>query len=316
MPVARLMLIFDPPESTHVLQTASECLNRRLSVMAVLRSSRRMTCGAAVFFLCLRLPAQQQDPHAQERIRSAVKTELAKDSDDHSRWSYKDDDRTPEHGAAVYRVVETDAGSVKKKLQQDGRALNATELAQEDARVTKFVHDAAEQEKQRKDDAQDEKRAENMLRMLPEGFLWSVKSDADNLLTLSFVPDPRFRAPSMETKVFAAMAGEVCVDKTQNRIASIQGTLINDVKFGGGLFGRLRKGGTFNVKRHEVAPQIWEITESHIHIAGKALLFKSIGEQEDEVKSGFHRVPNTTTLEQAVNLLERESPSMLASVNK
>ncbi len=86
--------------------------------MAILRSSRLMTCGATVLFLSLGLPAQQQDPHAQERIRSAVKTELAKDSADHSRWSYEDDDRTLEHGAAVYRVVETDAGSVKKSCNR------------------------------------------------------------------------------------------------------------------------------------------------------------------------------------------------------
>ena len=34
---------------------------------------------------------------------------------------------------------------------------------------------------------------------------------------------------------------------------------------------------------------MWQITETHVHIGGHALLFKTIGEQEDEVKTEFRR---------------------------
>jgi hypothetical protein len=40
-----------------------------------------------------------------------------------------------------------------------------------------------------------------------------------------------------------------------------------------------------------------------VHISGHALFFKTIGTQEDEVKSNFSLVPLGTTLEQAVGLL-------------
>jgi hypothetical protein len=40
-----------------------------------------------------------------------------------------------------------------------------------------------------------------------------------------------------------------------------------------------------------------------VHISGHALFFKTIGTQEDEVKSDFTLVPLGTTLEQAVGLL-------------
>jgi hypothetical protein len=40
-----------------------------------------------------------------------------------------------------------------------------------------------------------------------------------------------------------------------------------------------------------------------VHISGHALFFKTIGTQEDEVKSDFTLVPLGTTLEQAVELL-------------
>jgi hypothetical protein len=48
---------------------------------------------------------------------------------------------------------------------------------------------------------------------------------------------------------------------------------------------------------------VWQIAETHVHIRGHALFFKTIGEQEDEVKTDFTLVPLGTTLEQAVGLL-------------
>ena len=59
--------------------------------------------------------------------------------------------------------------------------------------------------------------------MLPDAFLWSVKSDWGNMVTLGFVPNPDFTPPTMESRVFAAMAGEIVVNKAQNRIQTIKG---------------------------------------------------------------------------------------------
>jgi hypothetical protein len=268
-------------------------------------------CGfVSLLPVCL-LGQQRQDPRAQAVVRTAVQTELAADKADHSRWQYKDVDRKPD-GESVYIVVETDHGSVKKKIQQDGQPLNAEELRAEDERIRSFINDPKQQAKQRKDGEQDDRRAENMLRLLPDAFSWTVKNETDDSVTLAFTPDPDFEPPSMEARVFAAMAGEIVVNKQQKRLQTIKGRLIRDVKFGFGLLGRMDAGGTFNVERREIAPGIWLITESHVHINGRALLFKSIGEQDDEVKSEFRRTPPATTLEQAANMLKVEPTSLAA----
>jgi predicted metalloprotease with PDZ domain len=47
---------------------------------------------------------------------------------------------------------------------------------------------------------------------------------------------------------------------------------------------------------------LWQIVETHVHIEGKALFFKTIGEQQDEVQTEFTQVPPGTTLEQAVEM--------------
>jgi hypothetical protein len=254
----------------------------------------------------------RQDPHAQQVVRTAVNTEIAADRDDHSRWRYRSSVRRPE-GSFVYEVVETDQGSVKKKIRQNGQPLTPAELEKEDARIQSFIHDPSQQAKQRRDSEQDDKRAEEMLRMLPDAFLWSVKEDTPEATTLSFVPNPSFNPPSMETRVFAAMAGKIVVSKPENRIQSISGKLIRDVTFGWGLFGRMEQGGTFSVERRSLAPKIWQITESHVHIQGHVLLFKTISEQEDEVKTDFRPTPPSTNLEQAANLLRNEPSGQMSA---
>jgi hypothetical protein len=274
-----------------------------------------LACTFAVSLLSVGLLAQAQQPtqdkHAQDLVRTAVQTELAADRDDHTRWRYRSTVRKPE-GEFIYAVVETDHGSIKKKIQQDGHPLASADLNEEMQRIESFVHDPSQQAKQRKDSAADDKRAENMLRMLPDAFLWSIKSDTPQGTTFAFTPDPNFSAPSMEARVFAAMAGEIVVSKPGSRIQTIKGKLIHEVKFAYGLFGHLDEGGTFNVERHQLSPGIWQIAESHIHITGRALIFKTIGEEEDEVKTDFRPTPPSTTLEQAASLLRGEPTSLNA----
>jgi hypothetical protein len=108
----------------------------------------------------------------------------------------------------------------------------------------------------------------------------------------------------MEARVMGAMSGEMVVDQAQHRIRTIKGHLTKDVTIGWGILGRLKAGGTFDVERRQVAPSKWQITATSVHIAGHALFFKTISENQDEVKSDFVEVPSSTTLEEAANLLQ------------
>ena len=101
-----------------------------------------------------------------------------------------------------------------------------------------------------------------------------------------------------------AMSGTLTVTVQAHRIKTFKGRLGKDVTIGFGFFARIKAGSTFDIERREVAPGYWQITETHVHINGHALFFKTIGEQQDEVKSDFALVPLGTTLEQAVALLK------------
>lgn len=247
---------------------------------------------------CASLYAQD----AKQIVQKAVDEELAAGKSDHTHWRYRDERK--EANDSVYIVVETAKGSVKELIERGGQPLSPAEAQAEEQRVQNFINSPSQLRKQAKDNAQDDKNAEDLLRLLPRAFIWKVVSDNGDLTTLHFEPDPNFDAPDIKSRVLGAMAGELVVDKKGHRIRTIKGALTDDVNIGWGLLGKLRKGGTFNVERREIAPGVWQIVQTHVHIQGRALFFKNIGQQQDEIQSEFTRVPDSTTLEEAVKLLK------------
>lgn len=270
--------------------------------MGLIRNLSILTAVVAMGCACA--PAalsQQSDAHAKQLLEAAVHTELTSAQRDHSVWTYRDEDKTAEKDA-VYLVVDSPHGGVRRMIELNGRPVDSATEQSETERISTFVHDRYAQAKQRKSNAHDDQQATEMLKMLPDAFIWTVKSETPEYVTLEFRPNPDFSPPNMEARVMGMMAGEMVIARADNRIRTLRGALTEDVKFGWGLFGRLRQGGTFDIERREIAPHIWQITESRVHIGGRALLFKNIGQQEDEIKSDWK--PSTArTLEEAAKQL-------------
>jgi hypothetical protein len=243
------------------------------------------------------LPAQD----AKQIVRQAADAELAADRDDQSHWRYV----KTEDGGNKFVVVETENGAITRRLEEGGRPVSPAVVAADNQYIQKFIHDPSLQQKQRQNGAHDEKSATELLDLLSQAFDWKIESETPDTYILSFRHDPNFHPPDMESRVMGEMAGTLVVDKRQHRIVTMKGALSEDVNIGFGILGKLRQGGTFNVERRQVAPGLWQITETHVHIEGRALFFKTIGQQQDEVKFDFTQVPPGTTLEQAVLMLNQ-----------
>ncbi len=244
--------------------------------------------------------ANDNGTDAKEIVKAAAKAEIDADNTDHSHWRYKD--TRMDQNDSVFIVVETGHGSVKRLISRGGQPLSEDEARAEDARVQEFIRDPEKLAKQRKDGAQDDKNARELTNMLPEAFLWKVVSDDGARVKLHFEPNPNFDPPDMQSRVLGDMVGEMVVDKKQHRIVTLSGRLVRDVTIGWGLLGRLHEGGTFRVERREMAPGLWQITETHVHIQGRVLFFKDISQEQDEVQSEFTQMPDGITLEQAAEM--------------
>jgi hypothetical protein len=244
---------------------------------------------------------QASQPEALQAVRAAVNAEMEADRTDHSIWTYHDHDVTPAQDG-TFLTIETRQGTLRRLIALHGEPLSASAAGAETQRINTYVHDTSAQAKDRKNSAHDDAQAAEMLKMLPDAFLWSTVSETPEFITVSFRPNPGFSPPDIESRVMGAMAGEMVIARNGNRIRTLRGKLTYNILIGFGLLAKMYKGGTFDVERRLVGENHWQITETHVHIGGHALLFHDIGQQEDAVKTDWK--PSTDeTLEAAARTL-------------
>lgn len=231
--------------------------------------------------------AENSDPAALAIVKRASAAELDAAVNDLTPWEYRDHDVEPGKDA-VYHVIETPKGDLHRMIELNGKPLTGDAADKEMSRLREFANSPEEQAHRRKIGESDGAQAREFLRMLPTAFVWTIVSETPQAYLLKFHPNPDFSPPDMQSRVLGVMAGQMTVSREGNRVISLRGTLTDDVKFGFGIFGRIDRGGTFNVERRELAPGKWQIVETHVHIGGHALLFKTIGQQEDDVKTEWH----------------------------
>ena len=268
-----------------------------------LLSRQHVALAALILFAGLPALCSDKGP-ADQLVKSVVDNEIRAQQQDNSRWMYLSDE-TERGKRQLKDVVETKQGQLSLLLQQDDSPVTAESLKQQEAKLRQTAQDPKQMQKRKQADASDEEKAERLMKMLPDAFLYQEDGQDENGFTrLSFSPNPNFNPPTREAKVFHNMAGTVVVDPKSQRLVSISGHLIRDVSFGWGFFGgSLKQGGTFDVKRVQVAPGAWRDALTDVHITGHALLFHSISEQQHEVSSHFQRVDDNISPVQAADLL-------------
>ena len=239
-------------------------------------------------------------------VNAVIRNELNPSDVTEIRWKYL---LVKEVGSKqeTREVVETKSGSLDRLIAIADRPLSASQQRDETERILKLSHNPEEQRKLEQIRKKDAEQCNAFFQMVPEAFLFEYAGKTGNVVKLNFKPNPTFRPPSREGKVLHEMTGEVWVDAKQQRLVSINGHLINDVKFVGGLLGHLEKGGQFAVKRTEVAPAHWEVTEMTVDMQGKAFLFKTISVQQKELHRNFERVPDDLTIADAAAILLKHS---------
>ena len=271
----------------------------------------KFPCGLVLLTAPILFAGWLQAQSPKEIVSQAVQTELSASHNDHSHWRYRQYEKLPVETVSI--VVQTPKGTVREKIEQDGHPFTPEQTSAEAKRLQSFVHDEELQRKQKRDAEHDDRSAEKLMAMLPNAFTWRVVGETPELITLAFQPDTSFNPPDMEARVMSAMTGEMIVDRAQHRIRTFRGALSQDVLIGYGLLGKLRQGGTFDVERRQLTPGVWQITETHVHIDGRALLFKTIGEQQDEINTDYTRMPDTLTLTEAASMLLDHKETGLSS---
>jgi len=242
---------------------------------------------------------------ANDLVRAVVTNEMKAQDASRDRWMYRQD-REETGKKTTKEIVQTSEGTLERTLAVDGRRLNITEQQNEANRIENLANNRAEQRRREDVKRKDAEQCRAFFKMIPDALIFSYVGREGDLVKLSYQPNPNFQPPSRGARVFNAMAGEIWVHETQQRLVRMSGQLVANVKFAGGLLGHLEKGGHFEVVQRELSPGQWDLVSMEIDMKGKALLFKTIAVQQKEYRSDFRLVPVNLSFAQAARLLEDE----------
>jgi hypothetical protein len=251
----------------------------------------------------------------QKIVRDASWNELHTHSVGHS-FSYLQRKLDPK-GSQVRRIFETKDGDVARLLEKDGKPLSRDEEQAEIDRLNHLLDHPDVQEHKHKKEQEDGARGDEMVRMLPDAFLYTLEGMVEGpngpCYRLQFKPNPAFTPPDREGEVYHGMVGELWVDQAQLRLVKIDAHLISDVNFGWGVLGRLYKGGSILVQNADVGLHHWETVHMKLNLQGKLLMMKSVDYSTTEDSSDFQMQPQELSYQEAIHLLEKSSAGEVAA---
>jgi hypothetical protein len=258
---------------------------------------------AGLLLLCAASTLRAQSPteSAHDLVKDVVYNEL-QERRQVSLWQYRVDKRVGNQNT-IEQEVETTAGTVSRVLARQGKPLDAAAQKKETDRLNNLLHSPGEQARMKQDHEAEEKRLERLMGAMPDAFLYTYDGSDDGNLRLSFRPNPAYNPPTYETRVYHALSGQIWIQPQQKRLVKIDAHILNEIDFGYGLFGRIEKGGRFQIVRERVAENRWKTTVLNVHISGRVVFFKSINRDQDVKRSAFKPMPSNTSVKDAVALL-------------
>jgi hypothetical protein len=216
-------------------------------------------------------------------------------------------------------IIETKDGGVARLIAIDGKPLPPEADRAELARLDTLAAHPELQEHRHRSEQRDAARIDHLMTLLPEAFLYRVEGvipcGVSQCYRLSFSPNPRFSPPDLEADVLRGIAGEVWIDRAQERLTRLDAHFTADVDFGFGLLGKLNQGGTVLLEQTDIGNHDWEITGLQLNLSGKALMVKSVAVQITEQTSHFSPAPPNLTYRDAIQLLKNSSAAPSSSTH-
>ena len=271
----------------------------------MMRFSRTIVFLAAFNLLFGSAGRAQATSNAMQQLIKDVSYNELQDRERDSFWAYDIDQKI---GQASYakRQVETNEGPIFRILEENGRPLTGDENRKEQARLDHLINSPRALARNREDHEEDEERVQRMVRLMPDAFLYEQQGrPSGDMITLRFWPNPDFKPPTYESRVFHGMAGTIEVNQRLKRFVAIHGTVIDRIDFGYGLLGYVDKGGRFEVHRQQVSASRWKTDLVDVHVSGRIIFLKSVSKDHYEARSAFQAVPTDISMNEAKRILDQ-----------
>jgi hypothetical protein len=253
--------------------------------------------------LALTLLAATAWPQETSLIEKVAANEVAA-RQGRPHYFYVSEERSARTGGHLWKenVVETTDGSLRRLIAIDNRPLTAGEAAAEQRRIDNLIAHPDEFRRQNQAHKDDEDRAAQLLQLLARDFALTPDGEVNGCLRFTFQPKPEFRPSSYQERVAHEMTGTLSLKTPENRLCTLEATIVHSVEFGYGMLGHIDQGGHFRLERKQVDEKNWKSDRITVHITGRILMLKSLTQDQEAVRTGIRTVPQNLTLTEAAQI--------------
>jgi len=196
------------------------------------------------------------------------------------------------------RVVPTGTGTLRLLVEKNGRRVEPEFYRKqlrdlEQALVWALDPQEARQKQRVEKWAKRAKERAEMVDAVREAFrfTWLGREERNGrtLVKLRFDLNPEFKLRSRTTQMFAHVRAVVWIDEAAGQLARVEAEIIRDISFGGGVLGKVYRGGRFVLEQQEVSEGIWLPSLYILDFRGRKFLFGA--EIHDRIEaSGYRRI--------------------------
>lgn len=206
----------------------------------------------------------------------------------------------------TYRVVPTGTGTLKLVVRDDGHAVDGQTYQRELQTWVQVLEVAIHPDDPREKEsaAKAEKKSKDRAALVDAAslayhFTWLGRETFQGrvLDKLQLEPNPDFRPSSMAGEILTHARAIIWIDDATGNLARAEADIIRDVSFGGGILGKVYRGGHFEMIQSEVAPGVWLPTRYQYDFSGRKFLFSFGVHEFTEIGQYRHDGPPSHALE-------------------
>jgi hypothetical protein len=182
----------------------------------------------------------------------------------------------------TYRVVPTGSGTLKLLIKDGGkpvsqaeylRQLRAWEQILEIAVNPHDPRERADHEKWQKRMKDRETLVEAARHAYHATWLGRETRNGHVYAKLLLEPNPQFQPRSRSSEILTHARATIWIDEASGQLARGDAEIIKDISFGGGILGKIYRGGRFQMEQSEIAPGVWFPTRYQYDFMGRKFLF-------------------------------------------
>src|SRR5271154_6814121 len=182
----------------------------------------------------------------------------------------------------TYRVVPTGSGTMKLLLKDGGRPVDAADYRKQLVAWEELLELMLKPEDSRTKSAfaKWQKRKADRKELVAaavDAFLikWDGQETRNGRVcdVYELQPNPNFHPRSIVQDILTRVTAKIWVDREANQLARGEAHVMRDISFGGGILGKLYRGGVFYMEQQEVAPGIWLPARYQYDFTARKILF-------------------------------------------